>query len=574
MTYKDFLTNWYGKGRVPAFGTLAYSRFVSDNLILAKNVSGDKEVMITFKENIDTACCDIGNKSIYLPAATFVADYYNKIIQYPVDQRNVGDVALIAVTGFTIHEAHHIKFSPSRFDLLSVGVEKKYPKHLKTRQNIANIVEDLYIDTEANQSALGNFVRVLSDIFFHDNNFLSSIEAWEKNKTWGTGINLLCQFKRIDNRNHAIWDKYPTLRDAMLPACKTGLSILTRQRVVFDVFEALYKLLPEDEQKNTDPEGTGDGGNVRLGMKPNGTPISDLDIANLRDGTRQKEILQIEQEVQEELNMHAVGETKTGIPKVRIGDVMGLRIGDTVEDHPNFKGFASYLQHIRVMKRTKRPSDVGKKLIKNQLHRWVTDQKILDGTTRQKQQETPEIVLLVDASGSMGRHFYREVLSAAKAVYNSCKQAGISISVLAHTTDDYYSVVYPIVSHRMTGYDTVDSDLRFSHASTIQQRCNADGVAILEASKRFTRRSGEKYLLVLSDGQPSGAGNYDGDFAYNHTKHAANTLRKKGIQVISVSLKPEVVRTNNEIYGQQYNIKATTKTELEIGLKHLLESLS
>src|SRR5690606_22674525 len=161
-----------------------------------------------------------------------------------------------------------------------------------------------------------------------------AIAMWKGNQNWQTGTNLLISFDRAKNRENPIWDEYPTLRDALLPACNVGLSVNTRQQIVFDVFVALYNLLPIYEQAELGNLLTGE-----LSSKPNGQAISEDERNAIRNEIKTKAVSQIEKDVQEHLNMHAVGETKSGIPKAQIESVANLPKGDHVEDHPNFKGF-------------------------------------------------------------------------------------------------------------------------------------------------------------------------------------------------------------------------------------------
>lgn len=571
MNYKEFLDKWYGLDRVPPFGTPAFSTFVTNNILLAINTAETKNLTINFDNTATTAFVNMETYGIVLPGGLFTPEFYLLVHDLDISKEDLQYIAVLCVTGSVLHEAYHVRYTPRELDILHSRVIEKFPDHKKVARNIANIVEDLYINTEAMTWPTGNFIVHNYDyILFHDNSATKVIEMWQENKTWATGLNLLVLFKRMALRDHPIWDEYPTLKDAMLPVCETGRTVGNRIAATYNAFKALYDLLPEEEQQDTNPEGVPIS-ESSAGQRLDGEPI---DISQIDKAAKNKESERIKNEVQRELVMLDPRESNNNVPELRVYDVLSLLKGYAVREHPNFMGFASYLQHIRTVKRVKRPSETGKKIIRNQLHRWAIDYRVLNGTTQQPIRETPELVVLVDASGSMGTEFFGEVLEAAKAVFNSCKQSNIGVAVSAHTTINSHAAFYPIVSYRMTSHDTVDVECMFAHAKSITQSCNVDGLAILEASKHFTRRPGEKYLLVLSDGQPAGSyGKYHGDFAKDHTRQAAITLRKKGIQVFGVSLKQEVIKTNNEIYGREFNIIATDKSSLESSLKSVLERL-
>jgi nitric oxide reductase activation protein len=60
---------------------------------------------------------------------------------------------------------------------------------------------------------------------------------------------------------------------------------------------------------------------------------------------------------------------------------------------------------------------------------------------------------------------------------------------------------------------------------------------------------------MASDGSPCGGHLYDGKKAKQHTIASIDSVRKMGIGVMSISLVPSVVESNDEIYGRNFNLR-------------------
>ena len=89
-------------------------------------------------------------------------------------------------------------------------------------------------------------------------------------------------------------------------------------------------------------------------------------------------------------------------------------------------------------------------------------------------------------------------------------------------------------------------------------------------TEKFTEKDSARYIINLSDGQPTGPG-YRGKVAAKHTKEVIAKARKAAINVFAISGVGGVVRANDEIYGSDYNVDASGSVAREF--KALMKKL-
>lgn len=271
------------------------------------------------------------------------------------------------------------------------------------------------------------------------------------------------------------------------------------------------------------------------------------------------------------------------IPKPIVVDVVKMtsrRRPEPISYNPDFIRFASVLKYHMEQKTVYGPTrDKGPEISKKYLNRIGFDPRIF--TRREvigKDIGSPEVIILDDFSGSMMAKDVRNekgqsetlALATIRASYGahvSMNRLGIPNAIYSHTTGGPNGgdgcVLYAIAAYdmpflggeRSKTMTTRDVAQRFAVAATMSSNENYDGFAVREASKRFSGRDNDKILIVLSDGQPS-ATNYGGQEAIKHTHSVAKVLRRNGIKVFSMSLVPSVVSINDEIYGQEFNMRA------------------
>lgn len=213
------------------------------------------------------------------------------------------------------------------------------------------------------------------------------------------------------------------------------------------------------------------------------------------------------------------------------------------------------------------PARSGIALIPTRIVNMFTDEKIFSPLPENETERDSEVIILVDASGSMragslavvdnsGKPHYMSlydgVTGAAYAIADGLQRANVNCSVFAHSTMRGGDGVFVC---KITDQYSCNRLNEFASAGSIVSRNNGDSYALEEVSKFFSQDGHDvgRTLIVLSDGQPAFhgySGDEKGDMA---TKKAADKLRDEGIKVYSISLVDRVVRDNDRIYGKANN---------------------
>ncbi len=214
------------------------------------------------------------------------------------------------------------------------------------------------------------------------------------------------------------------------------------------------------------------------------------------------------------------------------------------------------------------PARSGIALIPTRIVNIFTDEKIFSPLPENETERDSEVIVLVDASGSMRGHslrfagtdgemkymsLYDGVVGAAYAMADGFQRANVTCSVFAHSTLPN-SGDAPFIC-KLTDQYSLNRMNEFTNAGQLYSRNNADSYAIDEVAQYFSQdgRDIGRTLIVLSDGQPAFNGyrsDHNGD---QMTKESAEKLRKEGIKVYSISLTENVVRDNDRIYGKENN---------------------
>lgn len=213
------------------------------------------------------------------------------------------------------------------------------------------------------------------------------------------------------------------------------------------------------------------------------------------------------------------------------------------------------------------PARSGISLISTRIANIFTDEKIFSPLPDSETERDSEVIILVDASGSMMYRglsvvdkdgckrvmpIYDGVVGAAYALAEGFRAANVECTVFAHSTfgsDDGVHVV------KINDQYSLNQKNDFINAGYMQNRNNGDGYAIEEVAQFFGQggKPVGRTLIVLSDGQPAFHGYGSTRNGDKHTRKTADELREQGINVYSISLVEHVVNDNNYIYGEQYN---------------------
>lgn len=149
------------------------------------------------------------------------------------------------------------------------------------------------------------------------------------------------------------------------------------------------------------------------------------------------------------------------------------------------------------------------------------------------------VVLLVDASGSMGGLKMRMADKTAAALYLSLRENElVKLWLYAHTADNFVDVCTVL-------FELSTPDLPLRRVQDLlgfpSMAENRDGVAITSVAEhvdKLTPRNGAKYLIHVSDGLPSADG-YRGTAAVDHTKQSVRKIELNGWEVWHIWIGPE-----------------------------------
>lgn len=537
---------------------------------------------ITLHTEVHTASCEVASRNIILPARALFAPYY-KNFHLDLTPDILPEVVAGVMTGLGIHEAAHLRYT---LNLQSAHVKSKTRLSKVTIKwqtifhTLHNIVEDWYIDNQTMQESYGMFTEMLLDVFFSESVQEINVNNFH-DATSGTLLRavttLLIGAKHPAFRTHRIWD-HPTL-DQFMPLLDKVLKEHSFHKRVDLAIDLYFMLLELVKDQPDDGAGVSNLFNDELASDPEHNILPNGHYSLAEDDLSLSE-RRFVREIQRQLETRDLPSQSARKPvlerDVMAGDVE--RYKEKLLDGPS-KVFTtvgrilSRLQHVNNPPIIPRP--YGGAILKNRVANIATDGKIFGRRMRIKDNSDREVIILVDMSGSMRyKGLIKNALEAAWGAFNGLRSSRTRAAVYGHTSGDYrirdQPLLLRIVSYGLVDGNTSQNDARFLRAAEVEKSNNFDGLAIERVAKKFTKRQCPKMLIVLSDGQPQGSG-YSGDDAVDHTRQVVNKVRKQGIRVVSLSLIPQVMVSNNDIYGERWNIDAST--DLENKLKRLVMNL-
>jgi len=565
MSSETFTRNWYVD--IPKVGSEKFAYFCGHSVSLFKQVAGTKKAITPRIEDIPTAACELPD-NFYLPLW-----YFNPQTFESCEDKDAA--AAMLVNGSTVHEAlhfHYTKENPNK--LIDSSYQKEFGQYIF---DAFNVFEDIAIEASGREEFpwFFPFVDGKNTFLFPE----EQIKKAEDKYTSTSGImnvidnalNLACCYKRIDTRGLKAFEKLPPKALELLrTAASRGLrGPIDRLNAAVEFLKLFGKVVPEslvqsDNTTENIPEGRASLASSlkKMGGVPTGKKAERLEAAITKgaEEANSDELESIKKSYKGQIN------------SLVFQSVVKLPLGKyELDDNCNY----GFLRRLLLLKSKNHvvgePKKHGAKLVNTRLSRIATDGKIF--ANRSAEAELPtrcEVIMLVDASGSMehdygaGQSLFNTVLKTSHKIFETLKRAGVPCAVYAHTGlggDPDTPVVYEIASYDMIA-TTASNDERFARASTIRLDENYDGFAIEAVSKRFTRRSCPKLMIVLSDGEPAGHG-YGGEAARNHTQKAIAEVRRHRVGVICMSLVHDVVSRNNHIYGKEFNVDATSNLEGE-----------
>ncbi|WLR91037.1 cobaltochelatase CobT-related protein [Shinella zoogloeoides] len=226
------------------------------------------------------------------------------------------------------------------------------------------------------------------------------------------------------------------------------------------------------------------------------------------------------------------------------------------------------------------------------LHRIVTNDDRLFNRKQEHKSKDTAVSLLIDNSGSMGGVKIVTAMVAGYALSSTLERVNIASEVIGFTTGDHrgkgsrtsqqemnreisdarakglsFHRVSPIVMPIYKDFDerinaTVKQRIAYMANAQRGMVTNVDGESLEYAAIRLLkRREKRKVMLVLSDGQPSGAAN-----AAGHLKQTVEKLEKLGIDLVGIGIMDAAVRrfyTNHIVLQRIEDLPTQVMQELK-----------
>lgn len=585
--------DWYSLGRtlIPEFGTKDFHRFVGNAVAFYYEVVKDSrrrlnKVVIKISDKIPTAAFNLEDGSISVSSSIFNKDFYKNF--FGEDFTNFKEIALVFMNGYVVHESLHAKYTkvPSMEAAIQTmsGWEKQVRKFgWKNTFTAFNIIEDIYIEAMLDNENLDFWLDSTRQILFDESKF----EHYETLDSIEDAFGLCAMFKNVHTRDNEAYNVFPkgTLKvlNSVVKGKEALYSVRARVSKAFQLLDTFADFAPEEE---TDVESSLKEMKKADQQAENGELMSEL-IKGLLEAIESSEALDSEEfaelakevetlseELAQKLNPQKEYKKAGSYDPVRYIEPITLdvmRDADKIQfgmykNEPNEDidySFMKELAAIRTLNRSVgRARKQGSVMVKSRLHRIATDGKIFAKNDSQKRQNRRlEVLINIDMSGSTSGSVIEKELGSAKAISKALREAGIAHSIFGHSA--YYqgsiSAYVPTLIH-IFSYDmkenNTDFDARFEQACKVVLSENVDGPIIEEVVKNFTEKESTKYLIQLSDGSPACPG-YSGWLANEHTKEVINKQRARNINVFSISVVSGVVKSNDKIYGQEWNIDAS-----------------
>ena len=579
------LARWYGTSmRIPDYESHRFIDFAVASFGIVRTIVRDeigKEISVSFMQG-GTAHADWDNKLISINE-----DYLKGEVGGGRPKLNADD-ALSNILGIEVHEAAHFAFSPETTVPWQehIKANTKCAFHPMVASTIGNIVEDIYIEAEVEREVPGMvwMLDCMNRIFF---------SAYDEQRTLddaaeivaapnsllevakACNILILAKTRKEIETNPFLGNLFQMARSS------TELPFLSqRTELALQLYEELMANITQEEcDANGGQEGDGEGG--KKGDKE-GDEKGDKETKEaLADTKERSEGFTPSHEKRSGKVAKATGiEARIisrGLERLEDADVKmifadeksgetNLFIEKTMKSGANVVADKRYAQLAEVARQraaVNRPYGLdrtqGHSIRK--LSRILTDNKIFAEPVRMSSYKPMEVVILVDASGSMrqegsssSKSRIDKACRAALGAATSLVEARCEVAVYAHTGDIHTRnevVIYGLKNFNEPIH--VLSNRMGWMMSKEPLSENRDGYAISYIAKKFSRSPRRKLMIVISDGEPA-ATNYHGESANLHTKQEVQKVRRMGIDVLSISITASASKANNEIYGKKKNV--------------------
>lgn len=528
---------------------------------------------------------------------------------------------LTATTGTIIHEALHHLFTPS-FDISSTlrnamtnQMMKVDSPRMQLVSSLFNLVEDIFIESVCSRlyGDLMFFIKGKNGIYFDDVALEGIRESFLDRRDLASAVDILITMKRLVNEREVLETK--PFSDGAINKCVQLLlqihdnAVSETPRIPphiglkyrIEVTIELFKILTEEfggEGIFSDADLKSEIGSYG-GIELTGDEAAEaVEIGeDPRDLPRKLEAAS-KAMVPNESEMSAINRTLSSLDSSPLGEVVfpdekSITVSYDVEElmvpivdflpykvkldfeDEKWQELGHRIRAAVSVDRHVEPPQLHGRVNGRYLSRLAVDGKVLSRDREiSKRSKNWEIFILVDASGSM-RTMEERAIVAASGVLRSLKAAGIKCRMFAHTADyviekaptnfGEVSNMLSFISKATVIYDfgnATDETLN-AYMSVVRNTMvlyeNRDGYAIDYVAGKFSDHRLARGLIVISDGAPHANG-YREEYAMKHTREVVARARENGIKVVSLSISPDAINPNNQIYGKEFNVIASPES--------------
>ena len=269
-----------------------------------------------------------------------------------------------------------------------------------------------------------------------------------------------------------------------------------------------------------------------------------------------------------ELRLASLGTMSSVIDNIPVFAInLPMSANETLMEVPT-TNLSRHLRQVQTPRTTIGEPRTSGRIASTRLWRIATDNKVFAEQMHiDRSARAYEFAIAVDASGSMGQPFFKQVITTAAGIKMDINEGGFPAQLLAfsadtHLTDDGSNCAIYLIGGR-DRLQMIEMKRYLHKAADIKLLENRDNLVIKWASTNcFTdRRDTVKVLLVLSDGVPS-ARMFRGRMAETTTQREIEEARRRGVIVIGVSIKKGVVASNEAMYGTQFHVDASNPTTI------------
>jgi hypothetical protein len=269
-----------------------------------------------------------------------------------------------------------------------------------------------------------------------------------------------------------------------------------------------------------------------------------------------------------ELRLASLGTMSSIIDSLPVFAInLPMHVSETSMEVPTTT-LSRHLRQVQTPRTTVGEPRTSGRIASTRLWRIATDNKVFAEQMHiDRSARAYEFAIAVDASGSMGQTFFKQVLTTAAGIKMDINEGGFPAQLLAfsadtHLTEDGLNCAIYLIGGRER-LQMIEMKRYLREAADIKLLENRDNLVIKWSSTNcFTdRRDTVKVLLVLSDGDPS-AKMFRGTSAEATTKREIEEARRRGVIVIGVSIKKDVVASNEAMYGTQFHVDASNPTTI------------